>query len=48
MRCINCIHLNDSGTEWYCLDWWGNRVQIHDPYIEFHCDDFEEEEEWKK
>ncbi len=44
MKCIDCIHLNDSGTELYCFDNWGNRVPIPDQYIEFHCEDYEGEE----
>ncbi len=44
MKCIDCKHLNDSGTEWYCFDNWDNRVPIPDPHVEFHCEDFGEEE----
>jgi len=47
-KCIDCKHLFDGGDNWYCIDDWGNRVEIPDPFVSFHCDDFEPIEESNK
>jgi hypothetical protein len=45
MKCIDCKHLNDSGTEWFCFDNWGYRVPISDPTEELACENYEEIED---
>jgi len=40
MKCIDCKHLEERLTTWYC---WGYETEVEDPYREMtHCDEFEE------